>query len=209
MDSYKKLIENNREWVARTLSEDPHYFDEMAKGQSPKFLFLGCSDSRVTIADMTGANQGELFVHRNIANQVSITDLNFLSVLEYSIEVLKVLHIVVLGHYQCGGVKAAMMGTDLPLVGNWVNPIRKLYNRNLEHLSLITDERDRFDKLCEMNTIDQVRNIYNTPAVAGAIGRKQSIKLHAWIFNIYNGKIKALRTGLPEWVVSDEAQFFD
>ncbi len=187
--SYKKLLKNNKNWVKNILSIDPKYFNKLKKGQNPKILMIGCSDSRVSLEKILGADLGELFIHRNIANQVNITDINFLSVLEYAVEHLHVKHIVVMGHYDCGGIKAAVTGEESSIAENWLMPIKDLYSTNYANLKRIKNKQDRLDKLSEINIIQQVKNIKKTSIYHRAIKNKTAPKLHGWIFNLYTGEI--------------------
>jgi len=188
----KDLIENNELWIKEKLSGDPDYFIKLSKDQTPKYLMVSCSDSRVPLNYLLKAGAGEIFIHRNIANQVNLTDLNFLSALEYSIEFLLIRHIIVVGHYRCGGVAAAVDGVDQGLVENWVAPVHDIYKKNLKILSAIDDQQAKMDRLSELNTIQQAINIIKTPVYQRALKRNQFPKIHAWVFDIYTGRIKNL-----------------
>jgi carbonic anhydrase len=197
--NYLELIEKNKQWVAERLEIDPNYFQNLAQSQHPKFLFIGCCDSRVPLTSLTGAEAGEEFIHRNIANQVIITDINMLSTLEYAIENLKVEHIIVVGHYRCGGIKAALDGVTQELVDNWVSPIRDLHHIHREELEKYDNEEEMLDRLSEINVVQQVRNIFKTPIMIRALKRKQYPLVHAWIFDIYTGFVKEIQLPIEEW----------
>ena len=184
-----ELIENNEIWIEEKLKSDKNYFTKLSKGQSPRYLMISCSDSRVPLNSLLRADPGEIFIHRNIANQVNITDINFLSVLEYSIEYLFIKHIIVVGHYNCGGIAAAVDGVDQGLVENWISPVNELYNKNLSELSEIDDTHKRMDRLAEINASEQALNIIKTPVYQRALKNKKFPMIHAWIFDIYTGKI--------------------
>ncbi|MCF6366031.1 MAG: carbonic anhydrase [Bacteroidales bacterium] len=184
-----ELIENNNLWINEKLKKDKNYFSKLSKGQSPRYLMISCSDSRVPLNSLLKAEPGEIFIHRNIANQVNLTDINFLSVLEYSIEHLLIKHIIVVGHYSCGGIAAAVDGVDQGLVENWISPVNDLYNKNSEELSKISDNSAKMDRLSEINTIEQAKNILKTPVYQRALRNKKYPMIHAWIFDIYTGKI--------------------
>ena len=163
--SYNRLIEGNKKWVEEKLNLDPTYFKNLAKGQSPEFLWIGCSDSRVPANEITGTQSGEIFVHRNVANMVVHTDLNFLSVLQYAVQVLKVKHIIVCGHYGCGGVLTAMSKNNAGLVSNWLRNIKDVYQKHSGVLDAIEDETERANKLVEFNVIEQASNLARTSFV--------------------------------------------
>lgn len=197
--NYEDLIQNNTEWAEEKLEQDPTYFENLSKGQKPPFLFIGCSDSRMPLNNFTKTEPGELFIHRNVANQVSLTDMNLLSVLEYAVEALKVQHIVVCGHYFCGGVAAAYAGTATGVVESWVNPIRELYLQNRTEIDAIEKEEDRINKLSELNVIAQVKNICNTSVMHRAFKAGSPPKVHGWVLDIRSGLIKDLPLPIKEW----------
>lgn len=197
--TFNELFEHNKKWVSEKLENDSEYFKKLSEGQHPRFLFIGCSDSRVSISSIVNVEPGEIFIHRNIANQVSLTDMNFLSVLEYSVEVLKVEHIIVFGHYACGGVHAAVDGFDQGLIENWVSGIKDLALQHKTELDEIKSEQDRYDKLSEINAVQQVKNILNTPTMQRAMEKGIFPLVHAWIFNIYTGLIKTLELPFNNW----------
>jgi carbonic anhydrase len=185
----EELLANNREFVAETLAIDPAFFEKSSAGQSPQILWVGCSDSRVPPNEITKTNAGDIFVHRNIANLVVPTDMNFLSVLQYSVEILKVSHIIVCGHYGCGGVKAAMGNEQYGLIDNWLRTIKDTQNyywKQLENL----DEEARFDRLVELNVIEQVYNVGKTNIVRNAWERNELPYIHGWVYDLKTGFIK-------------------
>jgi carbonic anhydrase len=186
------VFENNKEWVKEKLKLDPSFFNDLGKGQSPELLYIGCSDSRVTAEELMGAEAGEVFVHRNIANMVPNTDLNVMSVIEYAVEHLKVNHIVVCGHYGCGGVKAAMQSADLGLLNPWLRNIRDVYRIHETELNLIKDENDRYNRLIELNVQEQCVNVIKTACVQKAY-RDRGIFVHGWVFDIHTGELIDLK----------------
>jgi len=197
--TYEEIIKNNREWASEKLSIEPSYFETLSRGQKPPFLFIGCSDSRMALDTITKTEPGELFIHRNIANQISLTDMNLLSVLEYAIGHLKVKHIIVCGHYCCGGVTAALEGNAEGLVESWLMPIRELYRKNKKELDEIEDLKKRSDKLSEMNVILQVKNLCKTSVMRKVFKGKDYPKIHAWVIDIYIGRIKELKIPVSEF----------
>jgi carbonic anhydrase len=194
--SYQQLFENNRKWVAEKLQLDPNYFKHLAMGQSPKFLWIGCSDSRVPASEITGTNPGEMFVHRNVANMVVSTDLNLLSVLQYAVEVLKVEHIIVCGHYGCGGVKAAMEDKNLGLINKWLRNIKDVCRLHHQELVSIKDPNERFKRLVELNVIEQVYNLHKTSIVQKAWHQDAKIHVHGWVYDLREGYIKDLEVDI-------------
>jgi carbonic anhydrase len=192
MSSIELLLENNRAWSQSMTSGKPDYFRQLAKQQSPKFLWIGCADSRVPANEVVGLMPGELFVHRNVANLVYASDLNCLSVVQYAVAVLKVEHIVVCGHYGCGGVKAAMSTQHHGLIDSWLSKIKDLYVRNHEHLDSIPDQEARSDQLCELNVVEQVEALSRTAIVQDAWYGGQPVAIHGWIYGLNNGLIKDL-----------------
>ncbi len=187
--NYQKLLENNQQWIQEKLSEDLEYFEKLSKGQSPRYLIIGCSDSRVPITSLIKAEPGEVFIHRNIANQVNLNDMNLLSVLEYSVEHLNIKHIVVIGHYACGGVAAAVDGVNQGLIESWVSPVSELYLKHKNELSEFTNHQKMCDRLSEINLIEQTYNIIKTPVMKRAFKSGKFPKIHAWLFDIYTGEI--------------------
>ena len=191
MSFVENLLNKNKEWVKNTLQQDPNYFEKLSKGQSPHSLYIGCSDSRVPPEIITQQSPGDFFVHRNIANIVNVGDMNVLSVIDFAVNALKVSAIIVMGHYYCGGVKAAMDKKDEGLVENWILPIRKLLHQNRHELYKL-DELSRWHRLVELNVIEQVKNITMLPIVQNAWKQGQHLSIHGWVFNIKTGIIKDL-----------------
>lgn len=194
--NYDSLIQNNKDWVESKVYKDPDYFKNMAKGQSPKFLFIGCSDSRVPANEITGTGPGDMFVHRNIANLALPEDKNLMAVLQYAIDVLKVEHIIVCGHYGCGGVRGAMDGDVTGVVGDWLQHIRKVYLENQVELAKIEDFNLRYQRLVELNVLVQVENLKSTSQVINALARDQNLEVHGWVYDISKGYIKDLEVEL-------------
>ncbi len=195
-DFYKKILENNKKWVESKLSNDPDFFNRLAEGQSPPLLWIGCSDSRVPANEIIGAQPGEVFVHRNIANMVVHSDMNMLSVLDYAVNVLKVKHVIVCGHYGCGGVKAAMGNDSIGLIDNWIRHIKDSYRHNRAQLDAIEDENERFDTFVEVNVKEQVYDLAKTSIVQGAWKNGQDLCLHGWVYGIGSGLVKDLDVNL-------------
>ncbi|NPA67357.1 MAG: carbonic anhydrase [Chlorobi bacterium] len=185
----EQLLENNSEWIRDKLEKNPDYFTELSKGQSPGFLMIGCSDSRVPLTSLIKAEAGDIFIHRNIANQVNLNDMNMMSVLEYSVEYLHIKHIIVVGHYGCGGVAAAVDGVNQGLIESWVSPVFELYHQNIEELSAIQDKDKMCDRLSEINAIAQAHNIIKSPVMQRAYKSGKYPKVYAWVFDIYTGKL--------------------
>ncbi|MFD2203966.1 carbonic anhydrase [Shivajiella indica] len=186
------VFKNNEAWIAGKLEKNPDYFQELAKGQNPDILYIGCSDSRVTAEDLMGVQPGEVFVHRNIANMVISIDLNMMSVLTYAVENLKVDHIVVCGHYYCGGVKAAMNAADLGILNPWLRNIRDVYRIHRKELNNITDESEKYNRLVELNVQEQCVNVLKTATVQKAV-RSRGLKIHGWVFDVATGKLIDLK----------------
>ncbi|MGV3629625.1 MAG: carbonate dehydratase [Bacteroidota bacterium] len=189
---YKQLLENNKEWVASKLEKDGDYFKRLADGQQPPLLWIGCSDSRVPANEIIGAEPGEVFVHRNIANMVVHTDMSMLSVVDYAVNVLKVKHIIVCGHYGCGGVKAAMGNQSFGLIDNWIRHIKDVYRFHHKELDLIKDETERFNRFVELNVQEQLYDLAKTSIVQEAWENKQELMLHGWAYGVHNGLVKDL-----------------
>jgi carbonic anhydrase len=196
MDALNTLLENNRNWAERIEREQPGFFEQLSTQQNPEYLWIGCSDSRVPANEIVNLPPGEVFVHRNIANIVVHTDLNCLSVIQYAVEVLKVKHIIVCGHYGCGGIKAALDGQRHGLIDNWLRHIRDVYRFHAEQLDAITDPEQRNDQLCELNVIEQVANIGNTTMVQHAWNAGQELTIHGWIYRLEDGLIKDLNVSV-------------
>jgi carbonic anhydrase len=187
-----KLFENNRRWADGLCATDPDFFSRLVRQQTPEFLWIGCADSRVPANEIVGLLPGELFVHRNIANLVLHSDFNCLSVLQYAVDVLKVRHIIVCGHYGCGGVTAATEDRPHGLVDNWLRPIRDIQRARAAELSRLDTDQKRLDRLCELNVIQQVMNVGNTTVLQGAWERGQGVTIHGWIYSICDGLLKDL-----------------
>ena len=190
--SYKQLLENNKRWVADQLAIEPNYFEKLADSQNPEYLWIGCSDSRVPANQITGTLPGDIFVHRNIANMVIHSDMNMLSVLSYAVEVLKVKHIIVCGHYGCGGVLAAMENKQFGLIDNWLRHIKDVYRLHFKELDAIENTKDRADRLVELNVIEQVQDLGKTSIVQNAWKREQPLHIHGWVYDVKDGIIKDL-----------------
>ncbi len=189
--AYKKLLEGNKNFVEEKLKVDPEFFKRLAKQQTPEFLWIGCSDSRVPANEITGTDPGEIFVHRNIANMVVHTDTNFLSVLQYAVEVLHVKHIIVCGHYGCGGILTALSNESKGLVNTWIRNIKEVYTKYSEELEGIADLNKRADRLAELNVCEQVKNLAKTSFVQKA-WKSRSVQIHGWVYGIETGIIKDL-----------------
>ena len=191
-DYYKSLLDNNKEWVAKSLESDPDFFNKLANGQQPPILWIGCADSRVPANEIIGAKPGEVFVHRNIANMVLHTDMNMLSVLDYAVNVLKVKHVIVCGHYGCGGVKAAMGNQQIGLIDNWIRHIKDVYRFHNDELSKIKDEVKHFNRFVELNVVEQVMDLAKTSIIQNAWNSNQVIQIHGWVYDVKDGLIKDL-----------------
>ncbi len=192
MQELKVLFDNNRQWAKTIKKKNPQFFIKLSRLQNPKFLWIGCSDSRVPANEITGLLPGELFVHRNVANIVVHTDLNCLSVLQYAVEVLKVKSVIVCGHYGCGGVRAAFESTRLGLIDNWLKHIVDVKNKHKKVLTAIKDKQKRFNRLCELNALEQAKNITQTTIVQDAWKKGQALTIHAWIYDLRNGLLREL-----------------
>lgn len=195
---YNQLLDNNKKWVASKLAKDPNYFQKLSAGQQPPVLWIGCADSRVPANEIIGAEPGEVFVHRNIANMVVHSDMNMLSVLDYAVNVLQVKHIIVCGHYGCGGVQAAMTNRHIGLIDNWIRHIKDVYRFHHEELDSITDENARFDRFVELNVFEQVLDLGKTSIVQAAWERGQELHVHGWVYDIHDGMIKDLVVTLKD-----------
>jgi carbonic anhydrase len=189
MINYKQIFENNKKWIAEKKNTDANFFAKLNKEQHPDYLYIGCSDSRVTAEDLMGAEPGEIFVHRNVANMVISIDLNVMSVINYAVRHLKVKHIVVCGHYNCGGVKAAMTPKDMGILNPWLRNIRDVYRLHKEELNAITDEHARYNRLVELNVKEQCINVIKTAAVQERYLKESLPTVHGWVFDISNGKL--------------------
>jgi carbonic anhydrase len=194
ISSVEKLIENNKKWASDVIKEDPEYFSRLAEVQKPEFLWIGCSDSRVPADRVTGTQPGEIFVHRNIANMVIHTDMNLLAVLEYAVDHLKVKHIIVCGHYGCGGVRAAMTRHNYDLINKWIRNIKDVYRTHRDTIDYQTKPEDRLNKLIELNVQEQVMNLAKTSIVQRSWKANQSPTIHGWVYSLQDGLIKELCT---------------
>jgi carbonic anhydrase len=198
MRHLKELFDNNRAWADRIRGEDPDFFTTLSRQQSPDYLWIGCSDSRVPANQIVGLRPGEIFVHRNVANVVVHTDLNCLSVLQYAVEVLHVKHVIVCGHYGCGGVQAALRNDRLGLIDNWLRHVQDVRLKHGARLVALRDETAQSDRLCELNVIEQVMNVCQTTVVQEAWGRGQQLAVHGWIYGLQDGYLKDLQASTAE-----------
>ena len=201
---YEQLIENNKKWVESKLELDPEFFTKLANGQKPPILWIGCADSRVPANEIVGAQPGEVFVHRNIANMVVHSDMNMLSVLDYAVNVLKVKHVIVCGHYGCGGIQAAMTNNSIGLIDNWIRHIKNIYRLHKEELNAIEDEQERFDRFVELNVKEQVFDLAKTSIVQAAWKTGQELYLHGWAYGVASGIIKDLNVNVSSDQQLDE-----
>ena len=192
MKDLKRLLDQNRAWAENIKASDPDFFQTLAKQQSPRFLWIGCADSRVPATQLAGMLPGEMFVHRNVANVVDHTDFNCLSVMQYAVDVLKVEHIIVCGHHGCGGVKAAMDNLQLGLIDNWLRHVQDVIHEHEQLLAQVDDENERLDRLCELNVIEQVLNVGRTTIVQSAWQRGQELVVHGWIYGLQDGLLRDL-----------------
>jgi carbonic anhydrase len=200
MRSLSGLFTNNRAWAESITARDPEFFAKLSRQQAPKYVWVGCSDSRVPANDIVGMLPGELFVHRNVANLVVHTDLNCLSVLQYAVEVLRVEHVIICGHYGCGGVRSALLNSRLGLIDNWLRHVQDVVKKHAPLLERLPDEQERVDKLCELNVIEQVVNVAQTTVIQSAWDRGQELEIHGWIYRISDG----LLHDLGVWAKSPE-----
>ena len=191
-DFYKKILDNNKKWVENKLAISPNYFKNLADGQNPPLLWIGCSDSRVPANEIIGAEPGEVFVHRNIANMVVHSDMNMLSVLDYAVNALKVKHVIVCGHYGCGGVKAAMGNSSIGIIDNWIRHIKDVYRFHQKELDAIENKKERFNKFVEINVKEQVMDLAKTSIVQNAWKNGQELSLHGWVYGLNDGYVTDL-----------------
>ena len=191
--AYNELILQNRAWVAMKNQEDPQFFERLSKVQTPKFLWIGCSDSRVPANEITGTDPGEIFVHRNIANMVVHTDMNMLSVLDYAVNVLEVEHVIVCGHYGCGGVRAAMGQKQFGVIDNWIRHIKDVYRMYHDEIDAIIDPQERENRFTELNVTEQVYHLSKTSIIQNAWKKRQGPFLHGWVYDLQNGLINDLK----------------
>ena len=192
MHPLSDLFEKNRAWAGRHVRQDPDFFSRLSRQQTPQYLWIGCSDSRVPATEIVDLMPGEMFVHRNVANLVVHTDLNCLSVMQFAVDVLKVRHIIVTGHYGCGGVQAAWRGARVGLVDNWLRHVRDVRHKHAERLAALGDDAKATDRLCELNVIEQVLNVCHTTIVRDAWEREQALSVHGWIYGTHDGLIRDL-----------------
>lgn len=186
------LFENNKKWSQNIREKDKNFFSELSKQQNPEYLWIGCSDSRVPANEIVGLMPGELFVHRNVSNMVIHTDLNCLSVIQFAVEALNVKHIIVCGHYGCGGVKASVEDKNHGLIDNWLRHIKDIYYKHKNELDKLDSEHDMINRLCELNVIEQVKNVCSTTIVKEAWKNDKKLSVHGWIYGLYNGLLKDL-----------------
>jgi len=196
MATYEQLFENNRKWVEEKKAGDASFFDKLARDQQPDYLYIGCSDSRVPANEIMGLEPGEVFVHRNVANLVNATDLNVMSVINYAVVHLKVKHIIVCGHYNCGGVRAAMIPKDMGILNPWLRNIRDVYRLHKDELNAITNEDKRYERLVELNVQEQCINVTKLASVQQSYVKNKFPVVHGWVFDLHTGILKDLRLGL-------------
>jgi carbonic anhydrase len=192
MPEIKQLLANNRQWAARMTESEPDFFQRLAAQQTPGYLWIGCSDSRVPANQLVDLLPGEMFVHRNVANVVVHSDMNCLSVLQYAVEVLQVRHIIVCGHYGCGGVGAALQNSSFGLIDNWLRHVQDVRNKHADLLNVCCDDTQRFERLCELNVIEQVVNVCQTSTLQSAWQRGQRLKVHGWVYSLADGLLRDL-----------------
>jgi carbonic anhydrase len=192
MDPLDPLLENNRRWSEKIRQDDPQFFPMLSQQQAPKYLWIGCSDSRVPANEICGLLPGEVFVHRNVANIVVHSDLNCLSVMQYAIDVLKIEHVIVVGHYGCGGVRAALGDQKFGLIDNWLRHVQDVINKHKPHLECVADASARIDRLCELNVIEQTINAAQTTIVQAAWERGQTLTIHGWVYGLQDGLVRQL-----------------
>ncbi len=192
MPELANIFKNNQEWAEKIKQEDPDFFQSLSEQQTPEYLWIGCSDSRVPANELLGMQPGEVFVHRNIANQVIHTDLNCLSVIQYAVEILKVKHVIVCGHYGCGGVQASLDTDSYGLIDNWLRHIKDVYRFHKDQLDTISDGTAKVNKLCELNVIEQVANVCNTTILKNAWENGQELTVHGFVYNLHDGILKDL-----------------
>jgi carbonic anhydrase len=196
--TFTQIFENNKKWIAEKLNADPAYFSKLSEGQHPKYLYIGCSDSRVTAEDLMGLQPGQVFIHRNVANLVVATDNNINAVIQFAVEVLKVKHIIVCGHYECGGIKAAMYPSDMGQLNSWLQTLRDVYRLHKEELDAIADEHKKFDRLVELNVQEQCINIIKIDHVQRAWYKTGHPIVHGWVFDVRSGILKDLKLDMPK-----------
>ena len=192
MDKLTQLFDRNLKWTQKSIKQNPEFFSTLVKQQNPEYLWIGCADSRVPANEIVDLLPGELFVHRNIANVVVHTDLNCLSVIQYAVDILKVKHILVVGHYDCGGIKAALESVEHGLIDNWLRHIKDVYRYHQDELDQLPEGRERINRLCELNVVEQVANVCNTTIVQSAWKRGQQLTVHGWVYSLEDGRLKDL-----------------
>jgi carbonic anhydrase len=203
MKPFEKLLFDNKEWAAKQIAADPNYFNKLAEIQSPEILWIGCSDSRVPADRITNTQPGEIFVHRNVANLVIHTDLNLLSVLQYAVEVLKVNHVIVCGHYGCGGIKAAISQHSFGIINKWLRNIKDVYRFHQQELDNLFDEEEKTNRLTELNVQEQVMNLAKTSIIQAAWKNESRPQLHGWVYGLNDGIIKPIFDLMPNTVVEN------
>ncbi len=208
MTSYEQLFENNKKWIASMKARDVDFFEKLAKDQTPEYLYIGCSDSRVPANEIMGLEPGEVFVHRNIANVVANIDLNAMSVINYAVANLHVQHIIVCGHYNCGGVRAAMMPHDMGILNPWLRNIRDVYRLHQNELDMITDDHERYDRLVELNVQEQAINVIKTAVVQKSYLKNRYPIVHGWVFDLKTGELKDLKINFTK-VLQDIQKIYD
>lgn len=208
MNKLEQIFRNNKKWIRKKLSFDPKYFEKLSRGQNPRLLYIGCSDSRVTAEELMGLELGELFVHRNIANLVVSTDNNLNAVVQFAVEQLKVKHVIVCGHYECAGVKAALHPTDMGQLNSWLQTLRDVLRLHQSELNKIKDPEKRFDRLVELNVIEQCINIIKIDHMQRAWYKNQTPVVHGWVFDVRTGKLKDLKLKMKE-VMHDIRSIYD
>ncbi|HEU4929396.1 MAG TPA: carbonate dehydratase [Candidatus Krumholzibacteria bacterium] len=208
MAALDHLFDNNRAWAERQVEREPNFFQRLVAQQAPEYLWIGCSDSRVPANEIVGLLPGELFVHRNVANVVVHTDLNCLSVLQFAVDVLRVEHVIVCGHYGCGGVRAALSGERLGLIDNWLRHVQDVRERHAPLLDAVDGEEARVDRLCELNVIDQARHVCETTVVQDAWRRSQPLAVHGWIYGLGDGRLRDLRFSATSLSTFDDVHAF-
>lgn len=204
----EEIFKNNKKWVEQELAKDPEFFKKLAKGQAPRYLWIGCADSRVPADRITGTNPGEIFVHRNIANMVVHTDINMLSVLQYAVEVLKVQDVIVCGHYGCGGVAAALSDKSFGLIDNWLGNIKDVIRLHFDEINQIKDEEKKQKRMVELNVIEQVYNLTKTSIIQNAMASGQNIKVHGLVYDVGMGLLKNLNVDTKEFKEFEEIYGF-
>jgi carbonic anhydrase len=208
MSTLDHLFDNNRAWAARQVEREPNFFQRLVAQQAPEYLWIGCSDSRVPANEIVGLLPGELFVHRNVANVVVHTDLNCLSVLQFAVDVLRVEHIIVCGHYGCGGVRAALSSERLGLIDNWLRHVQDVSERHAALLDAVDGDDARVDRLCELNVIDQARHVCETTVVQDAWRRNQPLTVHGWIYGLSDGRLRDLRFSATSLATFEDSHTF-